>query len=74
LTYYMNADGKPKDKEQNQMDTTKVEVIDGGPLMVYGTLNVKHPDGSEELKKRATAFCRCGKSSNQPFCDGSHNR
>jgi uncharacterized Fe-S cluster protein YjdI len=73
LTYYMNADGKPKDKEQTQLETTKVEVIDGGPLMVYGTLNLKHADGSEELKKRATAFCRCGKSSNQPFCDGSHN-
>ena len=74
LTYYMNADGKPKDKGQTQMEVTEVEVIDGGPLMVYGALNLKHADGSEELKKRATAFCRCGKSSNQPFCDGSHNK
>ena len=73
LGYYMNADGKPEDKKEIQLEATKVEVIDGGPLMVYGTLNVKHTDGNEEVKKRATAFCRCGKTSNKPFCDGSHN-
>ena len=73
LGYYMNADGKPEDKKEILLEAIKVEVIDGGPLMVYGTLNVKHTDGNEEVKKRATAFCRCGKTSNKPFCDGSHN-
>ena len=73
LTYYMNADGKPNDKEQTQMEVIEVEVIDGGPLMVYGALNLKHANGREELKNRATAFCRCGKTSNIPFCDGTHN-
>ncbi|MFT4670138.1 MAG: putative Fe-S cluster protein YjdI [Flavobacteriaceae bacterium] len=74
LSYYMNADGKPEEQKEVHMEATKVEVIDAGPLMVYGRLNVKHVDGSEELKKRATAFCRCGKTSNNPFCDGSHNK
>ena len=73
LGYYMNADGKPEDKKEILLEAIKVEVIDGGPLMVYGTLNVKHTDGNEEVKKRATAFCRCGKTSNKPFCDGAHN-
>jgi uncharacterized Fe-S cluster protein YjdI len=73
LTYYMNADGKPNDKEQTQMEVIEVEVIDGGPLMVYGALNLKHANGRGELKNRATAFCRCGKTSNIPFCDGTHN-
>lgn len=73
LGYYMNADGKPEDKEEAQLEATKVEVIDNGPLMVYGLINVKHTDGNEEVKKRATAFCRCGKTANKPFCDGSHN-
>jgi uncharacterized Fe-S cluster protein YjdI len=72
LSYYMNADGKPQDKKEVQPEATKVEVIDGGPLMVHGSINLKHSDGSEELKKRTTAFCRCGKTSNGPFCDGSH--
>lgn len=72
LSYYMNADGKPQDEKEVPLEATKVEVIDKGPLMVYGTLNVKHADGREEQKMRATAFCRCGKTGNNPFCDGSH--
>ncbi len=73
LGYYMNAKGKPEEEEV-QPSTTRVEVIENGPLMVYGTLNVTLADGSEEEKKRATAFCRCGKTGNNPFCDGSHNK
>ncbi|WP_462250370.1 (4Fe-4S)-binding protein [Ekhidna sp.] len=58
---------------QNEIEEEQVvEVIKGGPLMVYGNINVKHHDGSETSKHRVTAFCRCGASSNKPYCDGSH--
>ncbi|WP_421765080.1 (4Fe-4S)-binding protein [Ekhidna sp.] len=53
-------------------DEQIVEVAKGGPLMVYGNIKVKHHDGSETSKHRVTAFCRCGASSNKPYCDGSH--
>lgn len=55
-------------------DEQIVEVTKGGPLMVYGNIKVKHHDGSETSKHRVTAFCRCGASSNKPFCDGSHKK
>lgn len=51
----------------------KVEVCEPGPLIVSGTIELKHADGRVEIRKRNTAFCRCGKSGNQPLCDGSHN-
>ncbi|WP_418602689.1 (4Fe-4S)-binding protein [Hwangdonia sp.] len=68
LTYYMNAVG------DNTAETleTKVEVMENGPLLVYGTLKVTHRDGSQEIKNKTTAFCRCGASNNKPFCDGTH--
>ena len=68
LRYYMNADG------DNSTETleTKVEVLENGPLLVYGTLKVTHKDGSTETKNKTTAFCRCGASNNKPFCDGKH--
>ncbi len=72
LSFYMNATGKVADSSETVMENTKVEVIQGGPLMVYGSLTVTHADGSEEQKSRATAFCRCGQTGNKPFCDGSH--
>ena len=49
-----------------------VEAKENGPLLVYGNITVKHRSGSEEHKNKVTAFCRCGHSSNKPYCDGSH--
>lgn len=68
LSYYMNAEG---DKTAETLET-KVEVLENGPLLVYGTLKVTDKDGSSEIKNKTTAFCRCGASNNKPFCDGAH--
>lgn len=38
-----------KDKTA-EVFNTKVEVLENGPLLVYGTLNVIHKDGSTEIK------------------------
>ncbi len=43
-----------------------------GPLWVRGGIPVESADGTPyEIRNRVT-LCRCGKSSNKPFCDGSH--
>ncbi|VVB72584.1 Iron-binding zinc finger CDGSH type [uncultured archaeon] len=43
-----------------------------GPLRVCGRIPVESADGtSYEVRNRVT-LCRCGKSSNKPFCDSSH--
>lgn len=69
LSYKLKNDDKmSSDIEDEQI----VEVSKGGPLMVYGNIKVKHHDGSEMSKHRVTAFCRCGASSNKPYCDGTH--
>ena len=68
LSFYMNND---EDKTSESLET-KVEVLENGPLLVYGTLKVTDKDGNEETKNRTTAFCRCGASQNKPYCDGAH--
>lgn len=68
LSYYLN--GEKDDKAE--VIETKVEVLENGPLLVYGTLQVVAKDGSSETKNKTTAFCRCGKSNNKPYCDGAH--
>jgi CDGSH-type Zn-finger protein len=43
-----------------------------GPIWVRGGIPVESADGNVyEIRNRVT-LCRCGKSSNKPFCDGSH--
>ena len=43
-----------------------------GPLWVRGGIPVIAADGDTyEIRNRVT-LCRCGRSANKPFCDGSH--
>ncbi len=45
-----------------------------GPLFVRGGIPVISADGEPyEVRNRVT-LCRCGRSKNKPFCDGSHLR
>ena len=43
-----------------------------GPLWIRGGIPIESADGKQyEIRNRVT-LCRCGKSQNKPFCDGSH--
>ncbi len=43
-----------------------------GPLSLLGGVAVTAADGTAyEVRNRVT-LCRCGRSANKPFCDGSH--
>jgi CDGSH-type Zn-finger protein len=53
---------------------TIFKVIAGGPLEVRGPFRIKGPDGKMIEKEEPVFFCRCGHSSNKPFCDGTHKR
>ena len=53
-------------------DNIKVKVIEKGPLMVEGAVEVVDKDGNVTIRDKATALCRCGLSSNKPYCNGAH--
>lgn len=69
LSFYYNDESK--NVESASVENV-VEALPNGPLLVYGNLKVKLKDGSENQKNNVTAFCRCGASSNKPYCDGTH--
>jgi len=43
-----------------------------GPLWVKGGVPVESADGMEYEGRNRVTLCRCGKSGNKPFCDGTH--
>jgi len=43
-----------------------------GPLWVQGGIPVTGADGEEYPARNRMTLCRCGKSANKPFCDGTH--
>lgn len=51
------------------LDTVVSEL---GPIWVRGGIPIESSDGTNyEIRNRVT-LCRCGKSTNKPFCDGRH--
>jgi CDGSH-type Zn-finger protein/uncharacterized Fe-S cluster protein YjdI len=45
-----------------------------GPLLFTGNVEICTGTGHTIAKVAKGALCRCGQSSNKPFCDGTHNK
>ncbi|MDB4890502.1 MAG: Iron sulfur, CDGSH-type [Gemmatimonadetes bacterium] len=45
---------------------------ENGPYVVTGPVKLMAPDGRVIDHDDPMAMCRCGHSSNKPFCDGTH--
>ena len=45
-----------------------------GPYLVTGMPRMEDAQGVEIPAERMMALCRCGGSSNKPFCDGTHTK
>ena len=71
LSFYMNADAAENAAVEAE---SIVEIMENGPLLVYGNITLKDKAGHVTHKDKVTAFCRCGASSNKPYCDGSHQK
>ncbi len=68
LSYYSNKEGN---NTNSKPTVTVVDVAPDGPLLVKGEFEIKKADGTISVETNA-ALCRCGASTNKPYCDGSH--
>ena len=55
-------------------DGLAITALANGPLRVQGSFTVQGADGQSRFYATDVELCRCGASSNKPFCDGSHER
>jgi len=51
---------------------TRITPYPDGPLGIRGDLRIVTPAG--EVQDVRATLCRCGQSSNKPYCDGTHTR
>jgi len=69
---------KRTDKEIEQPLPPSIGVVEdpalgcSGPLWVRGGIRVESEDGTPYERRNRLTLCRCGKSANMPFCNGSH--
>ncbi|HEY2407296.1 MAG TPA: ferritin-like domain-containing protein [Polyangiaceae bacterium] len=51
-----------------------IDPVTDGPLQVRGNLEITSGTGRVVARVEQARLCRCGGSSNKPFCDGTHAR
>lgn len=56
------------------MKKVKMNLIENGPIIVEGPIDLTDSKGKKILTDESIALCRCGGSKNKPFCDGTHKK
>ena len=56
------------------MADVTISLIGNGPVMIEGPVTLLDADDNpiETPEGKAIFLCRCGQSSEKPFCDGTH--
>jgi uncharacterized Fe-S cluster protein YjdI/CDGSH-type Zn-finger protein len=68
---YERTDGAPNEVAPEE---TTIIPWPNGPLMVRGNVEIRDAKGELFTAGPRFTLCRCGASTNQPFCDLSHRR
>jgi uncharacterized Fe-S cluster protein YjdI len=81
LTYKYNKDMEAdpsfvpgKDEITSDEKPVEIQIMKDGPIVVTGKIKLTDNEGKEYKTFSITSFCRCGASSNMPFCDGTHRK
>ncbi|HEY0827811.1 MAG TPA: CDGSH iron-sulfur domain-containing protein [Bacilli bacterium] len=54
------------------MSDVSITKLNNGPFLVKGGAQLQDAEGNVFQVKEQYYLCRCGHSSNQPFCSGAH--
>lgn len=69
LSYFMN---KSEEERPATVQKVHLDILPDGPIILRGNCTIRYADGTEGIINNVSSFCRCGHSTNKPFCDGSH--
>ena len=67
------GEGRMKPVSDTASGTLVVRLRPDGPLLLDGTFRIRAEGSDDFAEAGGCALCRCGASSNKPYCDGSHN-
>ena len=56
------------------MAQVTIDTIKNGPYIVTGEVELIDADGNKYPVEKRMALCRCGASTEKPFCDGTHSK
>ena len=63
---------QPSEPLAKRNGPVKITATKDGPLLIEGNLEIVSGTGRTMNRVEKKALCRCGHSSNKPYCDGTH--
>jgi len=57
---------------ESKVSTPVIELIKNGPMRISGNYSITDEKNNKISEGKEVYLCRCGKSLNKPYCDGSH--
>jgi CDGSH-type Zn-finger protein len=63
-----------ENEKEKEKEKVRVEVVENGPLKIYGKFVLRDLKRNHEEKPGYIELCRCGRSKDKPYCDGSHDQ
>jgi len=59
-------------EHRDQERPPTIQVVAAGPYFVTGGVELQDTERGEGASREHYTLCRCGRSKNKPFCDGTH--
>lgn len=56
----------------SEPSVVQIRMVKDGPLLVKGPAQILDSEGNIIRECESMVLCRCGRTKNPPFCDGSH--
>lgn len=60
--------------DKDEQGKLLIKLMKNGPVLLEGTYTLESSEIGEFTSSKNIALCRCGGSSNKPFCDGTHKK
>lgn len=57
---------------QEKTSLPVITMIKGGPIKISGNYSISDETNNNIGEGKEVYLCRCGNSSNKPYCDGTH--
>jgi len=69
-----NSTSSDENTQEKNMSDPTIQVLPKGPYVIAGRVSLLDASGNKIEAGEKIALCRCGASTNKPFCDGTHSK
>jgi CDGSH-type Zn-finger protein len=63
-----------ENENKEEIQSAEARILKDGPIMLKGNFIFRDSSGKITQGEQELYICRCGGSSNKPFCDDTHKK